>query len=220
MVRKLSFLVVAGLVATTLTTTTAAAAPTGRGPTPTVQCQFTPTPENPAAKPVTIPSSTALAKGTVDVYFLTNYGPFVVRMDRTNAPCGVANFVHLTKSRFYDRTQCFRLTNSARLGVLQCGDIYRQEEGGPGYKFPDEVTGKETYPRGTVAMGNQGPGTNGSEFFVVHSFANIPPNYTVLGHVIFGMSTFDRMVKAGIADPDHDGPPVNPIRLLKVFTRG
>jgi peptidyl-prolyl cis-trans isomerase B (cyclophilin B) len=220
MVRKLSFLVVAGLVATTLTTTTAAAAPTGRGPTPTVQCQFTPTPENPAAKPVTIPSSTALAKGTVDVYFLTNYGPFVVRMDRTNAPCGVANFVHLTKSRFYDRTQCFRLTNSARLGVLQCGDIYRQEEGGPGYKFPDEVTGKETYPRGTVAMGNQGPGTNGSEFFVVHSFANIPPNYTVLGHVIFGMSAFDRMVKAGIADPDQDGPPVRPIRLLKVFTFG
>jgi peptidyl-prolyl cis-trans isomerase B (cyclophilin B) len=213
-------LIAATLVAATLTTTTAAAAPavrTGHEP-PTVQCQFTPTPQNPAAKPVSVPSATALAKGTVDVYFVTNYGPFVVRMDRANAPCGVSNFVHLTKSRFYDFTQCFRLTNSARLGVLQCGDIYRQEEGGPGYKFPDEVTGKETYPRGTVAMGNQGPGTNGSEFFVVHSFANIPPNYTVLGHVVFGMSTFDRMVKAGIADPDQDGPPVHPIRLLKVFT--
>jgi len=215
-------LIAATLVAATLTTTTAAAAPVVRGghQPPTVQCQFTPTPENPAAKPVTVPPATALAKGTVDVYFVTNYGPFVVRMDRANAPCGVSSFVHLTKSKFYDFTQCFRLTNSARLGVLQCGDIYRQEEGGPGYKFPDEVTGKETYPRGTVAMGNQGPGTNGSEFFVVHSFANIPPNYTVLGHVIFGMSAFDRMVKAGIADPDQDGPPVRPIRLLKVFTLG
>jgi peptidyl-prolyl cis-trans isomerase B (cyclophilin B) len=219
---RIPALIVTTLVAATLTTTTAAAAPAGRSdqPAPTVQCQFTPTPENPAAKPVTVPPATALAKGTVDVYFVTNFGPFVVRMDRANAPCGVASFVHLTRSDFYDRTQCFRLTNSARLGVLQCGDIYRQEEGGPGYKFPDEVTGKETYPRGTVAMGNQGPGTNGSEFFVVHSFANIPPNYTILGHVIHGMAAFDRMVKAGIADPDQDGPPVRPIRLLKVFTCG
>lgn len=215
-------LIVTTLVAATLTTTTAAAAPAVRGghQPPTVRCEFTPTPENPAARPVTVPSAKALAKGTVDVYFLTNYGSFVVRMDRANAPCGVSNFVHLTKSRFYDFSQCFRLTNSARLGVLQCGDIYRQEEGGPGYKFPDEVTGQETYPRGTVAMGNQGPGTNGSEFFVVHSFANIPPDYTVLGHVIYGMATFDRMVKAGIADPDQDGPPVHPIRILKVLTFG
>ncbi|HEY0473110.1 MAG TPA: peptidylprolyl isomerase [Kribbella sp.] len=212
-------LIATTLVAATLTATTAAAAPAVRDDS-TVQCQFTPTPENPAAKPVTIPSSTAKAKGTVDVYFVTNYGPFVVRMDRANAPCGVASFVHLTKSRFYDFTQCFRLTNSSRLGVLQCGDIYRQEEGGPGYKFPDEVTGKETYPRGTVAMGNQGPGTNGSEFFVVHSFANIAPNYTVLGRVIAGMSTFDRIVAAGIADPDQDGPPTHPVRIFKVFTLG
>lgn len=152
------------------------------------------------------------------MFFRTNYGPFVVRMDRANAPCGVHNFVHLTRSRFYDHTQCFRLTNSTRLGVLQCGDIYRQEEGGPGYKFPDEVTGTETYPRGTVAMGNQGPGTNGSEFFVAHSFANISPNYTVLGRVVFGMSTFDRIVAAGIADPDLDGPPTHPVRIYKVFT--
>jgi peptidyl-prolyl cis-trans isomerase B (cyclophilin B) len=217
MLRKLSLLTAAALVTAALTTTTASAAP-AHHPKPVVKCEFTPTPENPAAKPVRIPSATARAKGTVDVFFLTNYGPFVVRMDRANAPCGVHNFVHLVQSRFYDSTQCFRLTNSARLGVLQCGDIYRQEEGGPGYKFPDEVTGKETYPRGTVAYGNQGPGTNGSEFFVVHSFANIAPNYTVLGHVIAGMSTFDRMVAAGIADPDQDGPPVKPIRIYKVWS--
>jgi len=223
MKRSITALIAAALVAATLTTTTATAtaAPVPAGhPKPVVKCEFTPTPENPAAKPVRIPSPVARAKGTVDVYFVTNYGPFVVRMDRTNAPCGVHNFVHLVKSRFYDSTQCFRLTNSARLGVLQCGDIYRQEEGGPGYKFPDEVTGQETYPRGTVAYGNQGPGTNGSEFFVVHSFANIAPNYTVLGQVVFGMSTFDRMVAAGIADPDQDGPPVKPIRIYKVWTRG
>jgi peptidyl-prolyl cis-trans isomerase B (cyclophilin B) len=216
MKRSFSALIAAGLVAASLTTTTSTASAV---PKPVVKCEFTPTPENPAAKPVRIPSPVARAKGTVDVYFVTNYGPFVVRMDRANAPCGVHNFVHLVKSRFYDFTQCFRLTNSARLGVLQCGDIYRQEEGGPGYRFPDEVTGQETYPRGTVAYGNQGPGTNGSEFFVVHSHANIAPNYTVLGRVIAGMPTFDRMVAAGIADPDQDGPPAKPIHIYQVWSR-
>jgi peptidyl-prolyl cis-trans isomerase B (cyclophilin B) len=218
MKRTFAAVIAATLLGTTFTAT-ASAAPSAQ-PKPVVRCEFTPTPENPAAKPVRLPSPIAKARGTVDVLFFTNYGSFVVRMDRANAPCGVSNFVHLVKSRFYDATQCFRLTNSARLGVLQCGDIYRQEEGGPGYKFPDEVTGKETYPRGTVAYGNQGPGTNGSEFFVVHSFANIPPNYTVLGQVIAGMPTFDRMVKAGIADPDQDGPPVRPIRIFKVLSLG
>src|SRR5689334_15207423 len=56
---------------TTLSTTTASAAPTPH-PRPVVKCEFTPTPENPAAKPVRIPSANARAKGTVDVYFVTN----------------------------------------------------------------------------------------------------------------------------------------------------
>jgi peptidyl-prolyl cis-trans isomerase B (cyclophilin B) len=105
--RSTAALVTATLLAATLTPTAAAAAPavpTSDQP-PTVRCEFTPTPDNPAAKPVTIPSPIALAAGKVDVYFVTNFGPFVVRMDRANAPCGVSSFVHLTKSRFYDRTQ-------------------------------------------------------------------------------------------------------------------
>ena len=211
--RSTAALVGVALFAATLTATQTAAAPDHR---PWVRCEFTPTPENPAARPVRIPREKAEAHGDVNVWFLTNYGSFVVRMNRDNAPCGVHNFVHLVHSKFYDDTQCFRLTNSARLGVLQCGDLIRQEEGGPGYKFPDEVTGAETYPRGTVAYGNQGPGTNGSEFFVVHSHANIAPNYTIMGHVVRGMDTFDRIVAAGIADPDQDGPPTHPVRILRV----
>lgn len=209
--RKVTLLIAAAMLAAPLT-----AAVPAQAARSWVRCEFTPTPENPAAKPVRVPREKARARGDVSVTVWTNYGRFTVRMNRDNAPCGVHNFVHLTRSRFYDDTQCFRLTNSARLGVLQCGDIYRQEEGGPGYKFPDEVTGKETYPRGTVAYGNQGPGTNGSEFFVVHSHANIAPNYTVLGRVTHGMDTLDRIVAAGIADPDLDGPPKFPVRIHRI----
>jgi peptidyl-prolyl cis-trans isomerase B (cyclophilin B) len=177
------------------------------------QCEFIPTPDLPAAKPVHPPRPTASTRGTATVYLQTNYGPVVIDLDRANASCAVHNFTHLVRSLFYNDTQCFRLTNSTRLGVLQCGDIYRQEEGGPGYRFADEVTGSEAYPRGTVAMGNQGPGTNGSEFFIVHSHANIAPVYSVLGHVTFGTETLDRIVAAGIADGATDGLPKYPVRI-------
>jgi peptidyl-prolyl cis-trans isomerase B (cyclophilin B) len=184
---------------------------------PVKHCEFIPTPDLPAAKPVHPPRPTASTRGTATVYLQTNYGPVVIDLDRSNASCAVHNFTHLVRSLFYNDTQCFRLTNSTRLGVLQCGDIYRQEEGGPGYRFADEVTGTETYPRGTVAMGNQGPGTNGSEFFIVHSHANIPPAYSVLGHVSSGMETLDRIVAAGIADGATDGLPKYPVRIYFAF---
>jgi peptidyl-prolyl cis-trans isomerase B (cyclophilin B) len=187
---------------------------------PVVRCSFTPTPSNPAARPVVRPLPFASTLGTIDVTFRFNYGPVTVRLNRAGAaPCAVHNMISLIAQRFYDRSQCWRLSNSSRLGVLQCGDIYEVEKGGPGHKFPDEVTGSETYPRGTVAMGNQGPGTNGSEFFIVHSFANIPANYSVLGTVVRGMSALDRMVADGIIPTDPNGPldgaPAKPVKIQR-----
>jgi cyclophilin family peptidyl-prolyl cis-trans isomerase len=63
--------------------------------------------------------------------------------------------------------------------------------GGPGYKFNDELTGKETYPLGTLAMANAGPNTNGSQFFIVTANPSValPPSYTVFGHVTKGIET-------------------------------
>ncbi|MEV4602485.1 peptidylprolyl isomerase [Amycolatopsis sp. NPDC049253] len=185
---------------------------------PVVRCTFTPTPDNPAARPVLRPLPLALTRGTVDVTFHFNYGPVTVRLDRAGAaPCAVANMVSLVLQHFYDRSQCWRLSDSERLGVLQCGDLYEVEKGGPGYQFPDEVSGAETYERGTIAMGNQGPGTNGSEFFIVHSFAHIPAQYSVLGKVVRGMDAIDRMVKDGIIPTDPNGPldgaPKHPVKI-------
>ncbi|HEY2057242.1 MAG TPA: peptidylprolyl isomerase [Amycolatopsis sp.] len=195
------------------------AAPASAVPAPpVVRCTFTPTPDNPAARPVVRPLPFALTRGTIDVTFRFNYGPVTMRLNSGGAaPCAVANMASLVLQHFYDRSQCWRLSNSSRLGVLQCGDIYEVEKGGPGYKFPDEVTGAETYPRGTVAMGNQGPGTNGSEFFIVHSFAHIPAQYSVLGTVVSGMSALDRMVADGIIPTDPNGPldgaPKHPVKI-------
>jgi peptidyl-prolyl cis-trans isomerase B (cyclophilin B) len=209
--------VATAFVTATLGLTAPAVATPDKPAKPVKQCEFIATPDKPAAKPVHPPRPAASTKGTATVYLQTNYGPVVIRLDRSNASCAVHNFTHLVRSLFYNNTQCFRLTNSTRLGVLQCGDIYRVEEGGPGYRFADEVTGAETYPRGTVAMGNQGPDTNGSQFFIVHSHANIAPAYSVLGRVTFGMDTLDRIVAAGIADGATDGLPTHPVRIHFAF---
>ncbi|ATL66536.1 peptidylprolyl isomerase [Nocardia terpenica] len=184
-------------------------------PAPVTWCSFTPTPENPAARPVLAPPPIAPTLGTIDVTLRFNYGPVTLRLDRAGAaPCAVQNMTSLVLQHFYDQSRCWRLTDSARLGVLQCGDIYEVEKGGPGYRFPDEVDGTETYERGTIAMGNQGPGTNGSEFFIVHSYAHIPAAYSVLGRVVSGMDVLDRMVAAGITPTERgprDGLPTQPI---------
>ena len=83
--------------------------------------------------------------------------------------------------------------------MIQTGDPLSKDKanidawgtGGPGYTFPDELTGKEQYPLGTVAMANAGPNTNGSQFFIVtaQGGAPLPPSYTVFGKVTKGIET-------------------------------
>ncbi|WP_040160805.1 peptidylprolyl isomerase [Mobilicoccus massiliensis] len=197
------------------TTSTATKAPRQKW----VNCTFTPTPENPAARPVDPPPAKTKGAGIVHLRIRTNYGPMTFVLQRDSAPCAVANIVSLVKQDFYDESQCWRFTDTERLGVLQCGDIYRQEEGGPGYRFDDEVSPSNTYPRGTLAMGNQGPGTNGSEFFVVHSHANIKPEYTILGRMSSGFRTLDAIAKAGTVDKDGDGLPTRPVVITDVSVR-
>ncbi|CAM3913199.1 peptidylprolyl isomerase [Kibdelosporangium persicum] len=214
---------VAALAASVLAAAPAQAAPSAGKPI--VPCTFTPTPENPSPRPVRRPLPFALTIGTQKVTMKTNYGPVVIELNRAGAaPCAVHNMISLVVQRFYDRSQCWRLTNNARLGVLQCGDLIKAEVGGPGYKFDDEVTGQETYPRGTVAMGNQGPGTNGSQFFIVHSFANIAPKYSVFGKVVRGMDVLDRIVANGIVDTDPavpgDGLPAEPVKIERITLGG
>ena len=194
------------------------AAPAGL---PFVWCEFIPTPENPAAKPVHRPVPIAFNRGTVQVTLHTNHGAVVMLLDRTNAPCAVHNLVHLARSRFYNDTRCWRLTNYDRLGVLQCGDIFAAEIGGPGYRFADELTGAETYPRGTVAMGNQGPDTNGSQFFMVYGNAFIRPNYTILGRVTRGIEVLDKIAAGGIipVTNENDGMPKLPVHIKRSQVR-
>ena len=64
--------------------------------------------------------------------------------------------------------------------MIQGGDPLGNGMGGPGYKFADEQFSGE-YSRGTIALANSGPNTNGSQFFIIHEDYPLPANYTIFG---------------------------------------
>ena len=121
--------------------------------------------------------------GTAALTMTTSAGAIGLTLDQAGAPCASASFVHLTEAGFFDGTPCHRETDSEGLKVLQCGDPTGTGTGGPGYAFPTQVSGDETYGRGTLAMANSGQGTDGSQFFLVYGDSQLPPNYTVVGTI-------------------------------------
>ena len=153
-------------------------------------------------------------KATID----TSVGAFDATLDATQAPCTVASFVSLADQGFYDNTTCPRMVATG-LFILQCGDPTGTTSGGPGYTFADELTGKEKYTAGTVAMANAGPNTNGSQFFFVFKDSDLPPDYTVFGSIDEkSLEVVKKITAAGQdgGDPYQGGKPKNPANIISV----
>jgi peptidyl-prolyl cis-trans isomerase B (cyclophilin B) len=151
------------------------------------------------------------ATGT-SITFATNCGDIVVALDDA-APLTVASEIFLANEGFYDATQCHRLTTEG-IFVLQCGDPAGDGTGGPGYAVPDEnlpTDGEANYPAGTVAMANAGPGTGGSQFFIVYDDTTLPGDYTIWGTVTSGLDIVKEIASVGVADGTADGTPRQPV---------
>jgi cyclophilin family peptidyl-prolyl cis-trans isomerase len=118
----------------------------------------------------------------------TNHGPITIALDPDRAPQTVNNFVFLANEGFYDGVIFHRVIPGF---VIQGGDPTGTGTGGPGYKFRDELDKPGSYSRGTVAMANAGPNTNGSQFFVVLGKVGLPHAYTIFGEVTDGMDAVD-----------------------------
>ncbi|WP_299565842.1 peptidylprolyl isomerase [uncultured Mycolicibacterium sp.] len=219
----------------TTTETTAVAAGPGGLPafdppgTPGENCQYPAAGQ--AAKKNTPPRTGKVPtdEKQISVSMHTNQGNIGLMLDNEKSPCTVNSFASLAQQGYFDDTVCHRLTASPSLGVLQCGDPTGTGTGGPGYQFANEYPTNQyrpddpklaepvTYPRGTVAMANAGPGTNGSQFFLVYRDSQLPPNYTVFGTIDeTGLATLDQIAQAGIQDGAQDGKPAKEVRISTI----
>ncbi|MGD9987986.1 peptidylprolyl isomerase [Pseudonocardia sp.] len=194
--------------------------PTRPDPFPaTVSCDYkaSGTPSKPVNPP---PGADVSARGTVPVTLQTSAGAIPMTLSRDLAPCAVNSFVSLAQQGYFDGSGCHRLTTSAGLQVLQCGDPTGTGSGGPGYQFADEVFPQLTYGRGLLAMANAGPDTNGSQFFMIYGDAQLPPSYTVFGEISpEGLQVIDTVAKAGsdgsMESGAGGGKPITPVTIEK-----
>lgn len=118
----------------------------------------------------------------------TNHGEIVIEFDAARSPNTVNNFVFLARDGYYDGVIFHRVIANF---MIQGGDPTGSGMGGPGYRFRDELEGEGSYKRGTVAMANAGPHTNGSQFFICHTDVGLPHSYTIFGQVTSGLDTVD-----------------------------
>ncbi|MEU5840555.1 peptidylprolyl isomerase [Rhodococcus sp. NPDC047139] len=203
-----------------------AALPAGRTePLPeTVNCAY-PADGREPSKPAQPPRTEGIlttGEGNTDisVSMETNQGNIGLILHNDDSPCTVNSFLSLASQNFYDGTTCHRLTTSPSLQVLQCGDPSGSGSGGPGYQFANEFPTDQfptddpaaqepvVYPRGTLAMANAGPDTNGSQFFLVYGDSVLPPQYTVFGTIDeTGLATLDKIAAAGVEGGAADGAP-------------
>ena len=147
----------------------------------------------------------------------TNCGDIVIDTLPAEAPATVASMAFLTEEGYFDLTACHRLTTEG-IFVLQCGDPAGNGTGGPGYSIPDENLpdeGAANYPAGTVAMANAGPGTGGSQFFIVYEDTTLPSGYTIWGKVAKGLDVVTAIAAAGVEGGGTDGPPAQRVVIEK-----
>lgn len=146
----------------------------------------------------------------------TEKGDIEVDLFTEGAPKAAANFVKLAKQGFYDDVIFHRVIpgfmiqgGDGQFGKKASLNSDRVGTGGPGYKFDDEKFAGD-YDRGTLAMANAGPNTNGSQFFICHAdySGRLPKSYTVFGMVTKGLDVVDAIATAPRNSRDLPNEPV------------
>ena len=146
----------------------------------------------------------------------TNKGTFSVEFFPKDAPQTVNSFVCLARDGYFDGTPFHRIVAGF---VIQGGDPTGTGSGGPGYQFADEPVTRD-YLKGTLAMANAGPNTNGSQFFVVLDDlrGRLPKNYTIFGQVTSGIEVVDQIARTPtrVGRSGENSTPTEPVTLTKV----
>jgi cyclophilin family peptidyl-prolyl cis-trans isomerase len=144
----------------------------------------------------------------------TSAGKMTIQFNKGQTPKTIENFVTLAQKGFYNNTIFHRVIDGF---MIQGGDPKGDGTGGPGYRFDDEpFTGE--YTRGTVAMANAGPNTNGSQFFIMHADVPLPKNYTIFGKVTSGLEVVDKIATTPVKSSGFGeaSRPVSPVTITSV----
>lgn len=152
---------------------------------------------------------------TYKAKLITSEGDIILELNTAQTPRTANNFIFLAKDGFYNDTIFHRVINGF---MIQGGDPKGNGTGGPGYRFDDEEFEGE-YTRGTIAMANAGPNTNGSQFFIMHQDYPLPPNYVIFGKVTEGLEIVDKIAGAETTySPNGEkSTPVNPVMVQEVL---
>lgn len=132
----------------------------------------------------------------------TSMGDITIELYAKDSPKTVANFTKLAASGFYDGTKFHRVIKDF---MIQAGDPLSKDDtaknrwgtGGPGYEFEDEFNSHKLV-KGSFAMANAGPDTNGSQFFIVTAEATpwLDGKHTNFGRVTQGMDIVEKIENA------------------------
>ena len=196
-------------------------------------CRYAATPTA-TSKPAEFPRGGKVSTDppVLDASMSTNAGVIGLKLDNAKAPCTVNSFVSLARQRFFDNTPCHRLSDGPSTAMLQCGDPTGSGSGGAGYRFANEYPTNQyrpldpalrepvIYPRGTLAMANAGPDSNGSQFFIVYRDSALAPTYTVFGRVDeAGLAAVDRLAAPGVRGGGEDGEPAKAITITSLTVK-
>jgi peptidylprolyl isomerase len=150
----------------------------------------------------------------------TSKGEIVVDLFEAETPKTVNSFVFLANEGFYTNVPFHRIMSGF---MIQSGDPTGTGAGGPGYRFEDEPI-ERNYVRGTLAMANAGPNTNGSQFFITHVdlTGRLDKNYTIFGEVTQGMDVVDAIAETPVQNNARGEPsqPIEPVLIesVEIFT--
>jgi len=149
----------------------------------------------------------------------TNKGNIKLELLEEDAPKTTENFRLLAEKNYYDGVIFHRVIKNF---MIQGGDPLGEGFGGEsawGGRFDDEIDRSSplysgVYEKGTVAMANAGPNTNGSQFFIMHIDYPLPPSYTKFGRVIEGQGVVDDIANVTTGQGDK---PVEPVVMNRVY---
>ena len=220
-------IIVAGLALSALTASTLIVSPSAfavdtknktvkSAKVPAIKCA--PTKAVGHTPPSVAPADKVLKRIPRTFTFVTNCGNIVVTTVGAKAPITLTQLSTLARGGYFNNSLCHRLTTQG-LYVLQCGDPTATGGGGPNFTYRDEnlpAEGLNNYPAGTVAMANSGPGTNGSQFFLVFADTTLGANYTIWGTVTQGLEIVKAIAKAGVKGGGADGAPSQQIEIKRV----